>query len=203
MKSIRFIVFIALMAVACPAMAQFEDFEDEEKSTIRVDNNKKNSDREFMDKYAFGGSFGFGFDSEFGYIEAVPFFGYRFNNVVTAGVTATYMYSYYSDPYYRYDDFDSHVYGGGIFADVYPFKFLVIHTEAQALNFENYSDGYNLNLVDPKRTWDVPLILGAGYHMSINDRCGINYMLMWNFNDSNGLRYNVYNNPIIRITFVF
>ena len=59
MKSIRFIVFVALMAVACPAMAQFEDFEDEEKSTIRVDNNKKNSDREFMDKYAFGGSFGF------------------------------------------------------------------------------------------------------------------------------------------------
>ena len=202
MKNIRIIALLVLALSGQAAFAQFEDFEDEEKSTVKVNaDGTRKTEREFLDKYAFGGSFGFGLSSQFGYVELVPFFGYRFNKYVTAGVTATYMYSYYSDSW-SYEPFDSSVYGGGFFADVYPFKFLVVHTEAQLLNFDNICDGVTLNF-DNKREWDVPLILGVGYHQSFNERCGINYMIMMNFNDSNKLRYNVYDNPIIRITFVF
>lgn len=202
MKNIKIILVLTLFLCAGTASAQFEDFEDEGKSTVKVTPNGAKSDSDFFEKFAFGGSFGLGFTSDFGYIETIPFFGYRFNEHLTAGVTATYMYSYYSDPYYRIEDFDSHIFGGGVFADVYPFKFLVIHAETQALSFENYSDGYTINL-DAKRVWDVPMILGIGYHQSITDLIGINYMLMWNFNDSNALRYNVYYNPLVRISFVF
>ncbi|MBP5501256.1 MAG: hypothetical protein IKR94_01480 [Bacteroidales bacterium] len=202
MKNIRIIALLILALSAQTTFAQFEDFEDEEKSTVKVNTDgTRKTDRSFMDKYAFGGSFGFGFSSQFGYIELVPFFGYRFNNYVTAGVTATYMYSYYSTSW-SYEAFDSSVYGGGVFTDVYPFKFLVVHAEAQVLNFDNISDGYTLNF-DNGREWDVPLIVGLGYHQSFNERCGINYMLLFNINDSNKLRYNVYSNPIVRITFVF
>ena len=64
------------------------------------------------------------------------------------------------------------------------------------------NDDGTINL-DAKRVWDVPMIFGIGYHQSITDLIGINYMLMWNFNDSNALRYNVYYNPLVRISFVF
>lgn len=202
MKNIRIIISLALALCAGTASAQFEDFEDEEKATVKVTNNGVKEERVFLDKFAFGGSFGFGFTSDFGYIETVPFFGYRFNEYVTAGATATYMYSYYSDPYSVIEDFDSHIYGGGLFADVYPFKFLVIHAEAQALNFQNYSDGYTLNL-DADRMWDMPVILGAGYHQSFTERIGVNYLIMWNFNDTKELKYNVYSPLIMRISFVF
>ncbi|MBP5368857.1 MAG: hypothetical protein J6Z01_10435 [Bacteroidales bacterium] len=202
MKNIRIIITLTFALFASTASAQFEDFEDEEKATVKVTNNGVKEERGFLDKFAFGGSFGFGFTSDFGYIETVPFFGYRFNDYVTAGATATYMYSYYSDPYARIDDFDSHIFGGGVFADVYPFKFLVIHAEAQALSFENYSDGYTINL-DAERMWDMPVILGVGYHQSFTDRIGVNYLIMWNFNDTKELKYNVYNPLIMRISFVF
>lgn len=202
MKNIRIIITLTFALCASTASAQFEDFEDEEKATVKVTNNGVKEERGFLDKFAFGGSFGFGFTSDFGYIETVPFFGYRFNDYVTAGATATYMYSYYSDPYARIDDFDSHIFGGGVFTDVYPFKFLVIHAEAQALSFENYSDGYTINL-DAERMWDMPVILGVGYHQSFTDRIGVNYLIMWNFNDTKELKYNVYNPLIMRISFVF
>lgn len=199
MKSIRIILLLALALCAGTASAQFEDFEDEEKATVKVNNNGVKENREFLDKFAFGGSFGFGFSSGYGYFETVPFFGYRFNDYITAGVTATYMYSYFNDYFYEYD---SHVFGGGVFTDVYPFKFLVVHAEAQALNFENIVDG-TYWYPEPERMWDVPMVLGIGYHQSFNQRMGVNYMFMWNFNDTNALRYNVYSNPIIRISFVF
>ena len=201
MKYIRIIALLLIFSAANAAFAQFEYFEDDDVTVQRDANGDAKPERTFMDKYAFGGSFGFGFSSSFGYVETVPFFGYRFNKELTAGVTAPYMYSYYSDSW-TYQSFDSSVYGGGLFADVYPFRFLVIHAEAQALNFDNISDGYYLYF-DKGRTWDVPIVLGVGYHQSFNERCGINYMLMWNFNDSKELRYNVYDNPIIRISFVF
>ncbi|MCQ2973821.1 MAG: hypothetical protein MJ211_03310 [Bacteroidales bacterium] len=204
MKYKYLLLVLSFIVISKVSYAQFEDFEDEEKSQITISNNekKKKDDKSFLEKYTFGGNLGFGLGNSMAYIETEPFFGYRFNKVVSAGVTATYMfYSYDED--ILLDSYRTSVYGAGVFADVYPIRSLVLHAEVSGLNFDNKFDGYGNYYIEKNRQWDMPVILGIGYHMSFNEYMGINYMLLWNVNDSNGLKYNVYSNPIIRISFVF
>ncbi|MBR6278804.1 MAG: hypothetical protein IKR41_08640, partial [Bacteroidales bacterium] len=92
-------------------------------------------------------------------------------------------------------------YGGGVYAECYPIDCLTIHAEAQYLNFKNY-DGYYAH--DVERTWDMPVLVGAGYRKRLSDVVSVNIMLLFNLNNTSALSNNVYgSNPIVRLNILF
>lgn len=196
------ILLVILTLTSNFASAQFEEFEDEHEASPR--NTNRQSDERLIDRLVIGGSFGLGFDSYTFYGEILPQVGYIFNDYVNAGAIATYMYTGYSD--YYYDNFSQSVYGGGVYADIIPVRFLVLHAEAQAINFKeiftsSYYSSYNL---DAKRMWDYPVLVGAGYRMPFGQKSSVNYMLLFNINNTKPLQNNVYpGGVLIRIAFLF
>ena len=189
MKKIFFSLLVAL-AVCFDAQAQFQNFEDGNQNNNR---NNRSADRLewFWQHITFGGNIGLAFGNTT-QIEINPSVGYRFNNYVTAGLTGTYEY-------YKYGSYTgSSVYGGGVFAEAYPFSFLTLHAESQFLNFEDYY------AADVKRVWDTSFLVGAGYRKQISDIIYVNFLVLFNLNNNERLSQNVFgSNPIVRINIMF
>ncbi|MBR4265565.1 MAG: hypothetical protein IKQ46_05860 [Bacteroidales bacterium] len=198
MKFNKFIyTFVFLIFSFGTVSAQYEDFENNNQNN----NHRSSRTQWFLDHFTFGGNVGFGLgfgDNSVSYVEINPIIGYRFNNYFNAGLIFT--YEYYKYKYAMMSDISRSIYGGGIYAEAFPLDFLVIHAEAQYLNFENY---YNWNGSDAQRMWDMPILVGAGYRRVISDRVNVNFMLLWNINNTNELNYNVYSNPIVRVSIQF
>lgn len=106
------------------------------------------------------------------------------------GITGTYIY--YNNKIYEYA---TSIYGGGVFTQLIPFKFLVLHAEVDMLNLDSYE-----NYPEVTRTWDMPVLVGAGYRMPIGEKGSVNYMFLWNINET---KNSPFTNPIIRINFMF
>lgn len=189
------IVFLTLIGIG-HGYAQFSDFEDDNSNSNNNSNNRRAPERyRLIDHLRFGGDFGIGFASNSFAVQFDPQVGYYFNRYVTAGIIGTYEY-------YKYTSYSlsSSVYGGGIYADVHPLDFIVLHAEAQAICYDNYWANYN----DPDKKVDVPILIGGGYHRQITDRAAVNMMLLWNLNATKGLENNTsFTNPIIRINITF
>lgn len=193
-----FAVAVMLFAFVSEVAAQYERLEG--------DNNNGNGNRHTQDRrewflthFSFGGNIGFGIGN-CTYFTANPCIGYRFNNYVTAGIIGTYEYYKYN---YTYGPtFSTNIYGGGVYAEAFPLDFLTIHAEAQYLNFDNSFDASSYN-PNSERIWDIPILVGAGYRRQISDIISVNLMLLFNINNTKELRYNVYENPIIRVNIMF
>jgi len=188
---IKNFLFLFLILIAVNANAQYENFENTKPSN----NTSQSRSDWFWEHIVFGGNIGLSVGSVTA-IEVNPCIGYRFNRYLNAGLIVT--YEYFRD---SYNDYTNSVYGGGLYAEGYPFDFLTIHAEAQYLNFKNY-DGYYSR--DVERVWDMPILIGAGYRKRISDYICVNLMLLFNINNTSALRYNVYNsNPIVKINVMF
>ncbi len=193
------ITCLALLLMSNTASAQFEEFENNPDTT---QNHKKQKEGQLIDRMVFGGSFGLGFDSYTFYGEVLPQVGYVFNPYLQAGVVATYMYTGYED--YYANTISQSVFGGGLYTDVIPFQFLVLHLEAQAVNFKEIFKTNTPYNPDADRIWDVPILAGAGYRMAFGEKSSVNYMLLFNINNTKPLQNNVYpGGVLIRITFLF
>jgi len=175
-------LFMLFFIQAHLLFAQFEEFENEDKQ-------KEEKSFSLSDRIFFGGDFGL----QFGTITSInvsPQVGYRFTNWLNAGITGTYIY--YSDKRYNYQ---TSIYGGGIFTQIIPVKFLLLHAEVSYLNLDSYTNYPNI-----KRVWDMPVLVGGGYRMPVGEKGSINYMILWNINETEN---SPYSNPIIRLNFNF
>ncbi|MDD1444179.1 hypothetical protein MEO93_28345, partial [Dolichospermum sp. ST_sed3] len=123
-------------------------------------------------------------------IDLSPQVGYHINKYFNAGVGIT--YTYYKDNNYK---FSTSIYGGSVFAQAIPLNFLILHTELEMLNLEVF-DVYG----EGKRLWDLGVLVGAGYRVPFGEKSAVNFMVLWNLNQT---AYSPYTNPIVRIYFSF
>ncbi len=152
------------------------------------DNKEKQS---FKERMFFGGGLGL----TFGDITAVDVsatIGNRLTEKVHAGVSLS--YSYYS--YNNYNVSMSN-YSGSVFARLFFTDAIFAQTEAEALNTKVFTS-YELN--DGYRKWIGNYLVGLGYFQKISERSGMMLTVLWNLNET---EYTPYNNPIIRVGFVF
>jgi hypothetical protein len=148
--------------------------------------------KSFRDKLFFGG----GLTLQFGTITQVgvsPQVGYYIVPRIAIGVGAS--YDYYKDSHFG---ISSSIYGGSVFTKIFIIQSLFLHGEVEVLNHEDFSS-YNAS-VNNSRIWDTGILVGGGYRQQLGGRAAINYMILWNINETSK---SIYTNPIIRIGFNF
>jgi len=124
-------------------------------------------------------------------IEVSPLLGYRFNDYLAAGLGFTYMY--YSDNSYK-PALSTDIYGGRVFARVYPIEKAFLHVEYEALSLETGAlDHYNMH-PNTKRYTFTSIFGGGGYREPISDKSYAYIMLLYNFNDALD---SPYGNPFV------
>lgn len=128
----------------------------------------------FWERVFLGGNLG----AQFGNVTMVnvsPIVGYRITPKISAGVGVTYQY--YSIKTYNYE---THIYGGRIFARYQPLSFLFLHAEAEALNWNcprNEPTGFTT-----ERLWSPGLLAGGGFTQPIGGGGSSIYIMgLYNF----------------------
>ena len=137
------------------------------------------------ERVVFGGDLGL----DFGTITMV-----RLNPMVGAYVNKWWLiglggsFSYFSSKIMHYRDF---TYGGLVFTEVYPIKYVVLHLEDWEVNLY---DGYNY-----ERVWTNVWYLGGGFRQKLGKKSMVNYMILWKLNQSKYFD----NRPVFRILILF
>jgi len=147
----------------------------------------------FIDHMYFGGTFGLQFGTQT-YVELAPIIGYNFNPRLSGGLGLKYIYYKINDGYYNYS---SNLYGGGPFMRYVLFEGLFMHAEYEVLNMEVPEPPYNIYYTRQNVT---SIFLGGGYTQMIGNRSSMNFLILYNINNS---IYSPYSNPLFRIGFGF
>lgn len=142
-------------------------------------------------KMFYGGNIGLQF-GDITMVDISPFAGYRFFPIFSAGVGLTYQY-YQNNMYPTSLKMD--VYGGNVFTELYPFKFLILHAE---LGMLNYNVGKISTYGPNERQWIAYPLVGGGLNLAMGNQASFNILLLWNLNEN---EYSIYQNPIFRIGF--
>ena len=178
--------------------------------------------REFWRRVSVGGNFGFQFGSVTGIVVS-PEVRIRAVDQLYFGLGFTYQYLRYKDYYYDiinkdYIDFKSNVYGGRIFTRYYLSSLfdnalgnIFAHLEYEYLTYTRPyisagppPDG---SIADPYGYWYRPgkqrmefnsVFVGGGYSQPLGGKAFIEFMLLFNLNDS---YMSPYSNPIFRLGF--
>ncbi len=146
----------------------------------------------FVDHLYFGGSLGLQFGSQT-YIELAPIVGYKITDRLSAGLGLKYIYYKFKDSYAS-NSYTSNIYGGGPFARFILLEGLFLHAEYEILNLE-VPDIYFRNY---SRKNISSVFLGAGYRQMIGNNSSLDFLFLYNINES---IYSPYSNPVIRIGF--
>ncbi len=149
----------------------------------------------FWDKVYFGGNFGLQFGDQT-VVDVNPLIGYRVTEKLSVGITATYIYYKFRDPYYTSLSYSSNIYGGSIFARYFLLENIFAHVEGELLNLEVPNPILRRNV----REDIFGFYVGGGYRQPLGDRSSLNILLLYNLNDNAN---SPYQNPIIRIGFGF
>lgn len=149
----------------------------------------------FWDKTYFGGNFGLQFGDQT-VIDINPMMGYKLTEKLSVGVTATYIYYRFTNPYFTNVKYSSNIYGGSIFSRYYFFENVFGHVEGEVLNLE-VPDNFLQRYV---RKNIFGFYVGGGYRQPMGERSSLNILLLYNLNED---RNSPYQNPIIRIGFGF
>ncbi len=157
------------------------------------------------DRIFFGGNFSLQIGTVT-FIEISPIVGYRFTPRFASGTGVTYQY--YRDRRLQDFIFKTNIYGGRIFSqylvirdldNVIPLgaHFGVIgYAEYEALNLER-------TIGDASQTgrfWLSSLYVGGGLEIPMGRRTKMNFLVLWNLNDTG---QSPYTNPSVRIGIVF
>ena len=152
------------------------------------------SNETFWEKVYFGGNIGLQFGNQT-LVNVNPIVGYRITEKLSAGISATYIYYHYTDPYYNVD-FTSNIYGGSIFTRYFVMENIFTHVEGEILNLEVLN--YFLNKYVRENVFGF--YVGGGLRQPMGERSSLNIMLLYNLNEDVN---SPYQNPIIRIGFGF
>ena len=142
----------------------------------------------------FGGNFGLQFGDQT-VVDINPLVGYRLTEKLSVGVSATYIYYKFTDPYHFYPSYSTNIYGGSVFTRYYFLENIFAHVEGEVLNLDAFDINYIL-----KRINVFSLYVGGGYRQPLGERSSLNLLLLYNLNDD---RNSPYQNPIIRVGFGF
>jgi hypothetical protein len=159
-----------------------------------VERDQEPQQERFIDRMFFGGVLGLQFGSST-YIEVAPIVGYNITPRFAAGLGLKYIYYKYKDPYNM--SYSSSEYGGGPFVRYFIFEGLFLHAEYEALNVEVPEPPYYINY---SRQFINSVFLGGGYRQMIGARSSLDFLILYNINES---IYSPYPNPIFRIGFGF
>ena len=149
-------------------------------------NNEKLSIKE---RIFFGGNIGLQFGT-ITQIDLSPLIGYRVSERFSSGIGITYQY--YSDSRF---DFNTDIYGGRVFGRYFIYEDFFAHAEFEVLSLETELDRLNL-YPDDDRFLIHSVLVGGGYRQKIGQSSSINFMVLYNLNQSSN---SPYQNPIIRI----
>lgn len=200
-KSKKYVQFLISAMLTMVLQTQFIPAQD------RNQRNEKPEQEEPDRKIFFGGNFALMIGSITN-IEISPLVGYRLTPRLSAGAGIT--YAYYREKFTGYNTYESHIYGGRIFASWLAIRDLNAliglpgrggifgYTEYEALNMD---DNYRTTLLinsQSKREWFHNIYIGGGYKQPIGRNASLNIMVLWNLNQSPKLPYD---NPTIRIGF--
>ncbi len=148
----------------------------------------------FGERIFFGGNLGLQFGDQT-VIDLNPMAGYKLTEKLSVGVTVTYIYFKFRDPYNVFPSYSSNIYGGSVFTRYFFLENIFAHVEGEVLNLEAFDFNYQL-----KRLNVFSLYVGGGYRQPLGDRSSLNILLLYNLNED---RNSPYQNPIIRIGFGF
>ncbi len=154
--------------------------------TIFTVNGQDNND-DFWDNVRYGGGFNVGFGSDFTTIAISPSAIYDFSDVVSSGVSLSYLYSKN-----KFFDTTSNVYGGSIISLFNVAKAVQLSAEFEELNI-NVRDNFG----NSDSYWSPALYLGAAYNTG-NFSIGLRYDALY---DDNKSIYSSAFTPIFRFYF--
>ena len=184
----------------CGMLVSFDLFAQKEKEE------KKEKEKGFKKENLFtGGSISLAFYSNTFLVGGSPVFGYSLGNFADAGIVVNYNYTSYRDvSYYGSNDkLRQTVYGGGVFAKLYPVRFLFAQAQVEH-NFirQKYIPGIGSSQVS---TTDANSILvGGGYTTGRNGKGGSPFYYLAILFDVSGNKNSPYTDaygrtiPIIR-----
>ncbi|MEQ9353201.1 MAG: hypothetical protein RJQ00_11520 [Vicingaceae bacterium] len=179
---------LALLLIAISS-SQFAVSQAREAGSSRQPLNPTKKDNKFdLDRLVIGGGFG----AQFGDITSVqlaPTLGYLFTDNLLAGLTGKYIY--YQDREFNYE---TNMYGGGLFAQYFFLENFIAHAEYELLSLEAF------NPIDftEKRVTVNSVFVGGGYRSFMGGNSFVSIMLLYNLNDDIN---SPYTNPILRIGF--
>ncbi len=162
-------------------------------SIALLTSNKAYSQRSFGSRIFVGGNLGLQFGNPT-LIDISPLIGYRITEQVDAGVSLT--YKYYSGSY-KYSnttqEFNTNIFGGGVFSRYNFTESLFAHAEVEYLNFN--MEQINSGIIENRNIGVTSVFIGGGIKQSF-----ATIMLLYNLNETMN---SPYTNPIIRIGFTF
>ncbi len=146
----------------------------------------------FRDNLILGGNIGFQFGAVT-FLDISPLAGYQVFKNAFLGIGVTYQYLSWET---RGGGYDTHTYGGRVFARYIIWTGIMAHAEFEMLNLDCFDESrYVL-----ARTWVPGALFGAGYFQRVGGRAGITALVLFNALQSDCTPYT---NPVIRIGFNF
>jgi len=123
-----------------------------------------------------GGGFGLQLGNKSIGIDVSPQIGiYPVIKWLALGINATYMFSH--DGYYNYN---LHVFGGGLFIEAYPIKWLILHSGYEYLNYPEAVLMANGKVEISKRIGTHAFMVGPGYRQCFSDKVNGYFLALFN-----------------------
>ena len=210
---LRFVIFIVILLVMLSEISYGQ--QNKKQQTVK---------KPFKERIFIGGSLGLSFGSNSSFVEVSPVFGYALTEKLIVGVGLTYKYYRYKDYYALtytdstgtyitgWDDFETNMYGGSIWARYFltgigiPIvENIFLHGEIEPLIFDHnyvpdpygdYYDGFQWYSKGHQTVTLSGIFLGGGLQQPIGGRSYMYLEILWNFNEE---LYSPYNNPRVRI----
>jgi len=161
---------------------------------LRAQNDEMRSKPEsnFISRLFYGGGFGLQFGSVT-LIEVSPLVGYKVTPKLGIGISPSYKYYSYKNPYYPSSRLETNVFGGSVFARYMIFENIFAHAEYESLFYNTKVPGYPVEMQQYNS-----VLVGGGYRQMIGGNAAMNILVLWNLNDTPD---SPYTNPVIRIGF--
>ncbi|MBN2664499.1 MAG: hypothetical protein JXR68_12685 [Bacteroidales bacterium] len=176
MKSL--IIFIILTGSVTSIFSQIDFYEHPDTTA--------NYNTDNLYKPLYGGDFSLQLGT-FTNISLSPKIAFPIGNNAIIGLGGDFIYT----SYFKQQNI---LYGGNVFGQIFPVKFLILHTEAQMLNLPDYS------LINPVRIWDLGLYVGGGLKVMLGTKSYMAYLFLVNLNYSAS---SPFSNPTFRVSFYF
>lgn len=191
-------VLITAAHFAC--IGQNIDFTDTKREEATAETVRKESRprSKFRENLILGGNFGLQFGSVT-FVDISPLAGYQVFKNAYLGLGITYQYLNWETAGGTYD---THTFGGRVFARYIIWKGIMAHAEFEMLNLDCFDEDHYMltNEMRLARKWVPGALFGAGYFQRIGGRSGLSALILFNALQSSCTPYA---NPVIRLGFNF
>lgn len=195
------VMCMLMISVSMACMGQDVDFGEEPQQAASRPQKEEEPAKprsKFKDNLFLGGNFGLQFGT-ITFVDISPLAGYQVFKNAFLGLGVTYQYLDWQTMGGRYE---THTYGGRIFARYIIWKGIMAHAEYEMLNLHCFDEAHYVlsNEFRLKRKWVPGALFGAGYYQGVGKRSGFTALILFNALQSDCTPYA---NPVIRIGFNF